>query len=123
VRRVAWAEVLNEAARIPAGFDLAGAWAESRAHWTGRHEPVAARLRIRAGAIADLHPSLRPADWDGTAAPDAWTEIEPVFGDRSHAESTCWALAPDVEVLAPAWLRATLSARADHVRATYHPAG
>jgi len=114
-RRVSRAERLNEAARVPAGFDLAAAWAESRTRWSGQHEPVPARLRIRAGAIADLHPSLRPADW-ATAVPDTWVEIAPVFSDRAHAEAVCWALAPELEVVAPAWLRATLAARAGEVR-------
>ena len=41
------------------------------------------------------------------------------FGDPRHAERVLWMLGDDVEVLAPAPLRATVAARAAAVAALY----
>jgi predicted DNA-binding transcriptional regulator YafY len=45
--------------------------------------------------------------------------LDLAFADRRHAEHASWALGPDVEVLAPGWLRAAVAARAAAVAALY----
>ncbi|MDR1824935.1 MAG: WYL domain-containing protein [Bifidobacteriaceae bacterium] len=116
--RITRIELLNEPAHVPEGFDLAAAWAASKDIWLGTHEPVPARLRVRAGAMAHLHPSVRPATWDKAAVAESWLDVQITFRDLSHARTVFWALAPDIEVIEPAHLRDAIAhcAAAVHAR-------
>lgn len=117
VSRIESAEELPEAAHRPAGVDLEQLWQRRRAEF--RDERAAGypvRLLVRPERRAELTsaalaviPSAQPDPPDGTAG---WPGLEARFGDRRHAETALWTLAPDLVVLDPPELRATLGARA-----------
>ncbi|WP_432573845.1 helix-turn-helix transcriptional regulator [Kineococcus sp. SYSU DK005] len=120
VSRLDAVEVLAEPARRPAGFDLQSAW---RAHLAcvqagrellrGRGPPHPRALPgLRRVASASAQAGM-PVVADGLPA-DAAGRVELVvaFDARSWAVSTLLGFAPDVEVLAPADLRAEIAQRA-----------
>ena len=73
---------------------------------------------MRASRRGDLLRTAGELLTEATAA-DGWLRLTVAFGDAVHAERVLWSMAVDVEVLAPAELRATLAARAEAVAARY----
>jgi predicted DNA-binding transcriptional regulator YafY len=118
-QRVAQAVLLGEDAHVPVAFDLAAAWSESRARWHQGHDPISARLRVRAGAMHRLHPSVLPPSWTIPADPDAWNDFDVTFGDLSHAVAVCTAMGSSLIVISPSALRETIQQQAKQVMALY----
>jgi predicted DNA-binding transcriptional regulator YafY len=79
---------------------------------------VTADVRVVAARRGDL---VRTARAVVAAASEAvgWLRVSVTFGDTAHAEGVLWSLAADVEVLAPAELRATMAVRAAALSARY----
>ena len=94
--------------------DEASCWAAFPASRPG----LTATVRVLATRQADL---LRTAGTATAEEPDAdgWVRVAVEFGDMTHAEGVLWSLAADVEVLAPADLRATMARRVAAMAAFY----
>ncbi|ANY07142.1 helix-turn-helix transcriptional regulator [Pseudonocardia sp. HH130630-07] len=108
VSRIGSAEVLDEPARRPDGVDLEQLWLRRRADFRDRHPGVAVRVRVAAAArhlLAGLTVGDERSD-GGTV------EVTAAFGDLRHAATMLWPLLPEVEIVAPGELRATLLGRA-----------
>ena len=116
--RVEAVEELDEPARRGSEVDLEQAWQRRRAAFAAALPSTSAAVRVRTTRRAELvTAALAVAD----EQPDGpgFLRIEVAFGDPRHAERVLWMLGDDVEVLAPAPLRATVAARAAAVAALY----
>ncbi|NAZ86662.1 WYL domain-containing protein [Kineococcus sp. T90] len=120
VSRLEAVQVLAEAARRPASFDLQQAWGAHLACVQAGREELVVRVRahpralpgLRRVASAAAQPHL-PVVADGLPVDAAGrVELAVAFDARSWAVSTLLGLAPDVEVLAPADVRAEVARRA-----------
>jgi predicted DNA-binding transcriptional regulator YafY len=107
-----------EQAVRPHDVDLDEAWRARRAAFLASLPTLPVEVRVRASRRADL---LRTAGDVLAEAPavDGLLRLTVEFGDAVHAERVLWSMAADVEVLAPAELRAVLAARAEEVAARY----
>ncbi|TCK20075.1 helix-turn-helix transcriptional regulator [Pseudonocardia endophytica] len=107
VSRISGAEELDEQAQRPDGVDLEQLWLRRREEFRSRMPGETVRLRMPDDRRDEL---VRAAvDVADTGVPG---EVEATFGDLRHAAKIVWPLLPDVEVLDPPELRATLRARA-----------
>ena len=107
-----------EQAVRPPDVDLDEAWRARRTAFLASLPTLPVEVRVRAGRRADL---LRTAGEVLAEEPatDGRLRLTVAFGDAVHAERALWSMAADVEVLAPAELRAALAARAEAVAARY----
>ena len=107
-----------EQAVRPPDVDLDEAWRARRTAFLASLPTLPVEVRVRASRRADL---LRTAGEVLAEEPatDGWLRLTVAFGDAVHAERALWSMAADVEVLAPAELRAALAARAEAVAARY----
>ncbi|MDP9816315.1 helix-turn-helix transcriptional regulator [Spirilliplanes yamanashiensis] len=119
------AEPLDAPADRPAGFDLAAFWRE----WADRYESSVyrgtARVRMTAAALERMGYVFPPEMSRGARAaagppgPDGWLETEvPIESDR-HGHIELLKLGAEVEVLAPASLRAMFAGTARELAALY----
>ena len=119
--RVEAVEELDEPARRGPEVDLEQAWQRRRAAFAAALPSTSATVRVRSARRAELvTAALAVAD----EQPDGpgFLRIEVAFGDPRHAERVLWMLGDDVEVLAPAPLRATSRpARPPSPRSTPEP--
>jgi predicted DNA-binding transcriptional regulator YafY len=108
----------DEAAVRPADLDLDQVWRDHRAAFPASRPGVAVTVRVVEARRNDLVRTARAiaAEERGDAG---WLRMDVEFGDAAHAEGVLWSLAADVEVLAPAELRATLAARVRSMHARY----
>jgi predicted DNA-binding transcriptional regulator YafY len=108
--RVQEARERAEQAVRPPDVDLDEAWRARRAAFLASLPTLPVEVRVRASRRADL---LRTAGEVLTEEPaaDGWLRLTVAFGDAVHAERVLWSMAADVEVLAPADLRAATVAR------------
>ncbi|MGI5126163.1 helix-turn-helix transcriptional regulator [Pseudonocardia sp. CA-107938] len=102
--RVDAAEVLDEPADRPAEVDLAELW-EARKERFSIGPGLAVQVRVRAHRRAEFLAAAGSARVLGDL-------VEVDFVDTAHAEAILWSLLPDVEVVAPGELRASLGRRA-----------
>ena len=107
-----------EQAVRPPDVDLDEAWRARRTAFLASLPTLPVEVRVRASRRADL---LRTAGEVLAEEPatDGRLRLTVAFGDAVHAERVLWSMADDVEVLAPAELRAALAARAEAVAARY----
>jgi predicted DNA-binding transcriptional regulator YafY len=107
-----------EQAVRPPDVDLDEAWRARRTAFLASLPTLPVEVRVRASRRADL---LRTAGEVLAEEPatDGRLRLTVAFGDAMHAERVLWSMADDVEVLAPAELRAALAARAEAVAARY----
>jgi predicted DNA-binding transcriptional regulator YafY len=107
-----------EQAVRPPDVDLDEAWRARRTAFLASLPTLPVEVRVRASRRADL---LRTAGEVLAEEPatDGRLRLTVAFGDAVHAERVLWSMADDVEVLAPADLRAALAARAEAVAARY----
>ena len=110
-------ERVEQAVRPP-DVDLDEAWRARRTAFLASLPTLPVEVRVRASRRADL---LRTAGEVLAEEPatDGRLRLTVAFGDAVHAERVLWSMADDVEVLAPAELRAALAARAEAVAARY----
>jgi predicted DNA-binding transcriptional regulator YafY len=120
--RVREARERDEPAVRPPEVDLDRAWRAHRAAFPASRPGIAVRVRVRPGRRADLVRTVRAVIAEtGDADGELLLDVE--FGDATHAERVLWSLGADVEVLAPAELRATLAAGAVAVLGRYGGVG
>jgi predicted DNA-binding transcriptional regulator YafY len=107
-----------EQAVRPPDVDLDEAWRARRTAFLASLPTLPVEVRVRASRRADL---LRTAGEVLAEEPatDGRLRLTVAFGDAVHAERVLWSMADDVEVLAPAELRAALAARAEALAARY----
>jgi len=110
-------ERADQAVRPPE-VDLDAAWHARRTAFLASLPTLPVEVRVRASRRGDLLRTAGEVLAEG-AATDGWLRLTVAFGDAVHAERVLWSMAVDVEVLAPAELRATLAARAEAVAARY----
>jgi predicted DNA-binding transcriptional regulator YafY len=110
-------ERADQAVRPP-DVDLDAAWRARRTAFLASLPTLPVEVRVRASRRGDLLRTAGAVLAEGPAA-DGWQRLTVAFGDAVHAERVLWSMAVDVEVLAPAELRATLAARAEAVAARY----
>ena len=110
-------ERADQAVRSP-DVDLDAAWRARRTAFLASLPTLPVEVRVRASRRGDLLRTAGEVLAEGAAA-DGWLRLTVAFGDAVHAERVLWSMAVDVEVLAPAELRATLAARAEAVAARY----
>jgi predicted DNA-binding transcriptional regulator YafY len=112
-----------------AGFRLAAYWAEGIAEFrAGLHQGEAAIRLSPAGRerIADLYDSEVAHAVDATAGQpdrDGWITATVPIESLQNAETEFLRLGADIEIVAPAELRARMSAVAQSLAAIYQPAG
>ncbi|MGW7220656.1 helix-turn-helix transcriptional regulator [Streptomyces sp. NPDC054826] len=119
--RIRAAETLAEAAHRPDQVDLDRLWEERAAGFRDRGDHLTVRVRVSPGrrdelldtALGVRAPDGQPPDADG------WLRLDVTFQDTEHAHWALWRLAPDIEALAPASLRAALRDHALSLAARY----
>ena len=116
--RVEAVEELDEPVRRGSEVDLEQAWQRRRAAFAAALPSTSATVRVRVTRRAELVTAALGVSDERPDGPGL-LRIEVAFGDSRHAERVLWMLGDDVEVLAPAPLRATVAARAAAVAALY----
>lgn len=121
VSRIESAELLDERFRRPEGFDLAAAWAASKATLVAGVPRYPVTLRVEAGAIDALRGNGRwgRVEHVGPADRDGWREVAMLFERFDDARATALSLGPRAEVVAPAELRAAVVAALQATLARY----
>lgn len=109
--RVLAAEVLAEPAQRPDDVDLDDVWRERSARFRTGGDQVTVLVLTTAARRDDLVGTALAVLADHPE-PDGRRRVEATFQDARHADWAVWRLAPDVEVLAPSWLRAAVHDRA-----------
>ncbi len=118
--RVEAVRLTGEAADRPADFDLPGFWATWEREYAEQLPTLAVDVRLGPGALRyrDALGALAPREvHDVVEGTDGWARQTLVFDAPGVARAALLALAPEVEVLAPAPLRADLAGVADEVAA------
>ena len=120
VSRVTQMVALVDTVRRPVDFDLRTVWLESRRQLEGKHELVEVRVRVRPEALPRLRRVVAVAGQDRVpvTAPDE-LELTVPFETEVWACMALLGLGGDVEVLAPAALRARIRAEARAISARY----
>ena len=124
VSRVEAAEVLEEAADRPAGLDLDQLWQQLRRRVEERGPGVGVELRVRrerSDMLLRMARSQLTAPPDGNPEADArgWLRHRLRFVAEGAAQGLLLGFGTDVEVLAPASLRASMGATAAEIAALY----
>ncbi len=124
VTRVVEAKPREERFERPAGFDLAGYWAER----TARYEASFPRYPVKLRVAPEAAPALGHMLGDGARAqlaaagpPDGegWVTATLVFDSYEAARARAFDLASTVEVLEPAELRASVQGVAEAIARLY----
>jgi predicted DNA-binding transcriptional regulator YafY len=108
----------DEPAARPADLDLDRVWREHRAAFPASRPGVAVAVRVSEVRRDALVRTARAVS-DEEPESNGWLRLTVEFGDAAHAEGVLWSLGADVEVLAPADLRATLASRVEAMAARY----
>lgn len=125
IDRIQQVSALNEAAHRPPDFDLAGFWSDWQQDYADtlptfvakvRLGPTAQRYRESLGALAPREVL------DEITESDGWTSQRLTFDTSEVARAALLALAPDIEVLAPATLREDVAGVARRVADRHEPA-
>ena len=117
--------VLDAGFDRPAGFDLAGYWRDYLADFEARRHHDIARIRLSPHGMRRLAQLMTPtvaAAARASAGPpdqDGWVTAELPIETLDHAASELLRLGADVEVLAPAALRAHLAGVASELARLY----
>jgi predicted DNA-binding transcriptional regulator YafY len=124
--RVEAAEVMKEAAVRPGGLDLDQLWQQLRRRVEERGPGVVVELCVRPERsemllrLAAPQLTTKPAGQQRTAA-GGWTRHRLTFVAEGAAQGLLLGFGTDVEVLAPASLRASMAATALAVALLYGP--
>jgi predicted DNA-binding transcriptional regulator YafY len=115
---------LDTEATRPAGFELARHWADSVIAFEDSLRTQVARVRLSPTGWRLLHehqPQLATIAEQAACAPDAdgWREADLPVESGAHAVRELLRLGANVEVLAPAELRAALAAEAKRIAALH----
>jgi predicted DNA-binding transcriptional regulator YafY len=115
--------VQEETFTWPEGFDLAGYWGEHIVEFRARLQQGEALVRLSPAAVDRLAHLLGSAAAGAAATgqrqADGWTVATLPIETDEHAERAFLRFGADVEVLAPASLRARLAATAARLAALY----
>ena len=127
VANILHAELLDAPAERPAGFDLAAFWRD----WADRYESSVyrglARVRMTPEALARMSYVFPPEMARGARAaaeavgPDGWLLTDVPIESDKHGHMELLKLGAEVEILAPASLRALFTATACGLVALYPP--
>ncbi len=126
VGRIVSARVLADTFARPAGFDLAGFWAEWSASFTSGLPTVEVRARASAAALAafpEVFGDVGREVVDAAAPPDAtgFREVTLTFEHEAAAVQRLAGFGGQVEVLSPASVRTRLIATARGLLEVYSP--
>lgn len=116
--RIEAVTVTDRAAERPSDFELAGFWAAWERDYAERLPRVVVDARLGPAALRyrDALGALAPREVDDvTEQAGGWVRQTLVFDSAGVARAALLALAPEVEVLAPASLRADLATVAGEV--------
>lgn len=111
VSRIAAVEQLDEPFERPAGFDLAGWWADASARFERSLRRTAVTVRLdRTGTrilpeVLDAEMAVDALERAGPPDPDGWTEVHLELEEPVVAAGQLLPLGVHVEVLAPAAVR------------------
>jgi predicted DNA-binding transcriptional regulator YafY len=121
VSRVRSAELLDEIYERPPGFDLAAHWEDSSARFTERIPRFPATLRVAPSALAGVRAGGHYTRIDHEEPPDAtgWVRMTVLFEDDHSACEYILSYGPQIEVVEPATLRASVLAAAQATLALY----
>lgn len=113
VSRIVAAEVLDEPAQLPDGFDLAAAWERQRAAFEERGEPCTIRVAVDPEVLAmfGLHARFQLAAGTGIAevgTDDGWPVLELTFRAARAAIAIVLGYGGQARLLGPAEIRAEL---------------
>ncbi len=108
----------------PPGFDLAAFWAAWRDEFTRSLARVTVTVRARPACVRHLRRVVEPTrigevHWDAEPDPDGWVLLALPFEKLAYARPALLGLGGDVEVLAPAELRAQMIEAAAALGALY----
>ncbi len=127
VSRVGAAEVLDEAAQRPAGFDLAATWAAARRELEAEHALTDITVRVSAAALPRLRRLVAVRGQEGVpVVAEGEVELTVPFESEAWAATALLGLGGEVEVLAPEGLRRRVAEEARRAAARYDglsPAG
>jgi predicted DNA-binding transcriptional regulator YafY len=117
VSRVERVEVLDDACRRPADFDLAAFWEQSAAEYRAHLPSYRARVRVRREIVARMPYAGRFARIEQTGEPDAdgWIEVCLRFDVEEMACEYALGFGTQLEVLEPVALRERVLAAARSV--------
>lgn len=121
VSRLITAQLLDDPARRPVGFSLPDAWAASRRDLERRHELIEVTVRVQSQALPKLRRLVAVSGQSriDVTHGDSEVELTVTFETESWACTALLGLGSQVEVLAPASLRAKVASQARAVVATY----
>ncbi len=136
VSRITSAQVLDEPAARPPGFDIAAYWERSSTEFQAAIPRFEATLRVHPSLLASLRAGERytrvlrefgrgaasePGERSGREAPDpsGWVTMDVTFEGEHNAAEYILGYADRIEVLAPDALRALIIAAAERVLALY----
>jgi predicted DNA-binding transcriptional regulator YafY len=110
----------------PADFDLARYWRDHVQEFRSRLHTAEATVRVSPTALDRAPPLLGRASADafaaGTTDPDGWVRATVPIESERHACEQFLRLGADLEVLAPAELRARMADKVADLAALYAPA-
>lgn len=121
VSRVRGAEITDEAAARPEGFDLAASWEESKQRFVAALPRYPVTARVHPDALARIRNAGRWARVEDVGAPDAEGRVvaRVTFEIEEDARECLLGLGPRVEVLEPQRLRDDVIRLARETVATY----
>lgn len=121
VSRISAARVLDEAARLPEGFDLAAFWERSSAEFKASIPRFYATFRVHPEVLPRLWAAGRFAKVErvGEVDEEGWTRVEMRFQFEEEAAEVALSFGPRLEVLDPPSVREHVANLARAVVAFY----
>jgi predicted DNA-binding transcriptional regulator YafY len=122
VSRVSEATLTEEAAVVPADFDLETFWQASKARLVAGVPRLEVCIRTLASAVDELTSTSRWSRVSSVGRPDArgWVTVQMQFELEDDVCAAVLGLGSRAELVAPAHLRRRLAAEAADVAARYH---
>lgn len=121
VSRIEAADVLDEPAERPPGFDLAAYWEESSADFSARLPRYPVTLRISPGLLPAIRHGVGFTRIESIAEPDTdgWSRTLINFGVESEAHSFVLRHGDQIEILDPSELRSSVIDKARRILKLY----
>lgn len=105
LHRFSSVEILEEAVRIPEGFDLDQALAKGLAEFANRGEPIRLEIRCSEGVAAFLAETPLAADQQMKPEAGGWTRLTATVNDTWQLHWWLLGQGAGIEVIGPAGLR------------------